>query len=1096
MMRRMRRTRLISRYFVIVIFLILLITTFLPQTFSESNDDNNKVVEDNSTTPRSPRAGTLTVDGSSSRTITQDYDQILVKDNGTLIINDNIAIQTSKGKGRLIVRDNGTVVINNGKIVRIDLVSAYCMEFQIKKGASIINSKNIYIHTQNAIELEEVFIECSGERGSAASQGEDSTVELVSNKTIKIFGGSDINAKGGDGGNGDYGLGRSDGGNGGEGKILVQANDNDKDSSPSIQILGSSLEATGGNGGTGDNYYDTIGDGGDGGAGVIAILSMSKDNNDQVDIEKSDIIAEGGLIGYSGGQTGAVDGVGGDAPVNIECKKLFMDEFKQSNETNWTEGTTTTQYLNSEIRSICEYPSITISAPNQAYLYFPNIKGGNSGIPNFEIIKAKGPGTIVNIYNLLSIDVVDNAGEKLSSAQIDIIEKKTQTTVVSGTSDNDGNEIFLIPGYKIKTNDNKAIEYIVKAVFSGITETYPDDVKLSDRYNEIKIEITLVEVIITDLEFGDQKFSPPEGGTKVGGRTVTVEGTAKPSGTNSIVSVEVEVITAAGGIPSQEAEDISASQDKTKWRYSFDSTTFTDRTDITVEVTARDSAGRSSSALLDLKVRQDVIPRPPTVMITLPSNNANITDREGDEVKSKVWINGTAIDPDWDVLREDSREVVEIRLVIKDEAGLEVLNETLEKDDGLTAINDGESYTWGYNWDTRKWSSSASKYVFPNGRYTIQVKAKDDTTSKALISDEAVINIDLYHAGLPPSDRPVAVITAVTAGENVEKDGYKYTDATNTVTFRFKSKKGKNEVSIKIDLSGSYDEDPPGGQLKFKVLLNDLDPLSWQDSAVIEKEFFGEKAREYGYYGIQVDVKDAWGWENKFVMVVDEKDGTQKPVSNLTIMIDFLPADKPMGGPLSVIYPLNLSYFEIYIVFIILVILFNIAAVSMIMSKYKKINRRRKAREAALDAARQRQMAEEEKKKEDIYSPLQFVEEGPEAEPGQVAVAGASAISEIPQPEAAPERIEDLLKPAEPEAPQLVSVAQPIREPDDHESADKPPEVSPVTTPEPTQAQPVTPAPVPAPAQPVQAQPQPQVAQPQPQAAQPVKKVEEEDKQG
>ncbi len=1090
----MRRTSIVSRYFVIVIFLLLLITALLPQTFSISTDDDPVVGENNGTGTgaRSIRA-TFTVEGTSTKTITSDYDKVIVKDNGTLIIGSNIRIQTAKGKGRLIVRDNGTVIMNKEIVLFADMVSAYCKKFEIQQNASIKDAKNVHIHTQDEIILEEVIIECKGERGQAAGPGENSVVELVSDKLVKIIGGSEITAEGGDGDDGNYQIAKSNGGNGGEGRIEVRANDTDKDPGPSVQVLKSSLEATGGNGGYGDKYYDTISDGGDGGTGVINIISFSKDSNDKVDIEKSNLISKGGLLGSSGGQTGAEPGLGGDGPIFIECKKLYVDGFKENDDIYWNEQTTTNQDYNSELGSLCEYPSITITAPNQAYLFFPKIKGGLSNIQDYKIITAKGSGTIVNIMNLLNVNVVDNAGQSLKDAQVDIYDKQTQTIVQNGNTDDDGNIIFLIQAYKIKPTDTKKepMKYTAKAVFSGITKTYPEDVAPSERYNDIEIEITLVEVVITDLEFGDQKLSPPVDGTKVGG-VVTIKGTAKPSGTNLIESVEVEVIAAAGGILPQEAVDISQSQDKTKWSYTFDSIEkFADRTDITIEVTARDSAERSSTASLNLKVRYDVLPSPPSVTIKMPLNNVNITDREGDEKRSEVWINGTALDPDWEVLgREDSREVVEINIVIQNEAGSEVLNETLDKDPGLTKINDGESYTWSYNWVTRKWSSSTYQYVFPNGKYSVHVTAKDDTTGKALISDQAIINIELYHAGIPPSERPVAVITAVTAGMNTEKDGFKYSDTTNTAIFMFKSKKGKNEVSINIDLSGSYDLDArPTDKLQYKVLLDELDAQTWQDSVVIEKEFFGEKAKEYGYYNIQVKVKDVWGWENKFVTVVDEKDGTQKPVGNLTIMIDFIPADKPMGGPFSVIFSLNLSYFEIYIVFFILIIVFNIAAVLMIMSKYKKINKRRTAREVALDAARQKQMDEDKRKREDIYAPLQFVEEGPEAEPGQVSVAGASAVSEIPQVEAAPESIDELLKPAEPEAPQLLSVEQPVYESDKPAVSDKPPEVTPVPTPTAVQAQPV-------PVQPVRAQPvqtQPQVAQPA-QPAQPVmKKPETED---
>ena len=302
-----------------------------------------------------------------------------------------------------------------------------------------------------------------------------------------------------------------------------------------------------------------------------------------------------------------------------------------------------------------------------------------------------------------------------------------------------------------------------------------------------------------------------------------------------------------------------------------------------------------------------------------------------------------------------------------------------------------------------------------------------------------------------------------------------------------------------MDLSGSYDNDGPKEGLNY--LVTKFGPKEWQNSSSVPISFVETEFDTYNYHQIRIRVRDIWGMENKVVQVVDEKEGTQKEVENLTIIIEFLPEDEPYALPWTEFFSIKLHQTIIHLLFLIILIVFDIAAVVMIVNKRNKINKRRRAREMALDTARQKQMEEDKKKKEDIYSHIQYVEE--EGAAGQVAVAGASAISGASEQEFGftQESVEDLMAPAEPEAPQLVSVAadQPVYESDTERleaeaamemDSNMPPEVSlaPAPKPMPTPAQPVKPvqavaaqpasasasAPTqiqPVPARPVQAQP-------------------------
>ena len=113
----------------------------------------------------------------------------------------------------------------------------------------------------------------------------------------------------------------------------------------------------------------------------------------------------------------------------------------------------------------------------------------------------------------------------------------------------------------------------------------------------------------------------------------------------------------------------------------------------------------------------------------------------------------------------------------------------------------------------------------------------------------------------------------------------------------------------------------------------------------------------------------------------------------------------------------------------------------IIRSKYKKIDKRRRGRELALDTAKQK--SAEGTKDVDMYSALEFVEDT-ESGTGTIAVAGAAAGMNLPTEEALAEAASEAFSPSvEPDAPKLISVGGPVFESDaistvDHDELSSP----------------------------------------------------------
>jgi hypothetical protein len=250
--------------------------------------------------------------------------------------------------------------------------------------------------------------------------------------------------------------------------------------------------------------------------------------------------------------------------------------------------------------------------------------------------------------------------------------------------------------------------------------------------------------------------------------------------------------------------------------------------------------------------------------------------------------------------------------------------------------------------------------------------------------------------------------------------------------------------------------------------------VKWGSEAIIEREYIekADKKKVIKNYQVIIKVKDVDNEESD-TLIYQSDIGTFE-VTNLTIIIEFIPED-PEPKIIPDGYNLPLDRFEIQILFIIMLIIFNVAAAMMIISKNKKINERRRAREAALESARKKHIGEEDKKKDDIYSHLQFEDAAPGEK--QVAMAGAAGAMALPTDEAITASTEEQAAPAEPDAPQLISVEQPVYE--SKTTLDSTPgTASPITESLPAPAAPAAPELPIAPVQALPAQAQPQAPAP------------------
>lgn len=1059
----------VCRCFAISVIFVLLVAVFFPMAMTPLVHDQNtqKPLPGIAAGARGARVSLVVEDEDTTwiNSSGETYSSVLIRDNATLIINKGIIVDVN---GPLKALNNSNVIIY-GKVEAYS-VFTYCNSFIIDAGVLECRNENsptkdgylasVIIWTENNIELlNGGKIDSKGQDGGSTQteneiggSGGHSTVELKSNSKIFIKDNSYVKSVGGNGGTGTYYPYK--GGDPGNGEIYLQANGTGE----SIIISVSAIEARGGKGGNAGDSSE--GQSKNGGIGKITIESKNK-----VRIKKSVVATYGG----SPGSGGSIPSEKGGVEIDFICTNLYVDKYKKDDENLWLDTGST------EIITEGQAPFITINAPSGAHLYTPEKL-------NKKAIDPQSASTVVYIHQVLSVGVRDRSEEAFEDCQpivdADVDAKLGSQPEGTGKTNSEGNIQFLLIAYQIKPNKQpEPLIYTVTANKLGVGETI-DNVTLPDRINFYQIQLTLVNVKIAGISFRSKTYNEEElkDGLVVAG-IATFIGTAL-SGTGEIDSVSWELDS--GG--SRAAIDTSALGDWSTWTFPLDTKNLTGN--IYVEVTAIDGPFSSTDGI-SLTINQDILPDAPDIEIVTPTDNENVTD---DYSNQDLTISGTAFDPDRNsVVLTHSKEIVRVRIIVQDSNGNTVYeSEWLTLENGkLKFDSKNNSYTWSDSWktyltdDTGEWKYPDEPE--PNNKYKIIVIARDNTTPNPLEGSSSVM-VSLRHIGLKPSEPPIGVIKSIKSKKNAEKAGFEFDDIYKNVVYKFKSTKGANDVVLNIDLSPSYDED--GSEEDLRFMVEEYGPSDWQASSVVQLEFFSAEAKKKEFT-VEVKVRDKWGWENDILEIVtDENADTRETINKrtITIVIEFVPKDPPDKGILADLTGVGVNFSNdiIHIIFIILIIVINIIAGVMISSKFKKINKRRKAREAALDTARIKAMEAEDKKKDDIYSHIQYVDEEPTAGTGEIAVAGAAA-ADLSQQDLGATSIEELAKPAEPEAPQLVSAGTPVFESDvkapefDVAAAQEQETVEAPTTPTPT-----APSPAAAPAATAtQAQPaQPAVAQP------------------
>jgi hypothetical protein len=584
----------------------------------------------------------------------------------------------------------------------------------------------------------------------------------------------------------------------------------------------------------------------------------------------------------------------------------------------------------------------------------------------------------------LKVLVKDTSENEVSGATVDCT---LGATTESETTDSLGIAYLLLLGNKITPSAKEGTQsWDVTASISGASGS-TNNVNLPKLLNEADVTIELVKVSITE---------PIEGSIVYG--LVSISGTA--TGPNPISSVLIQIGSGVG----QEATSVATDSNPfSTWTYSWDSTTIASGQDRLITAIASDGQF-SDTDLVTVKVGD--APVAPELEIKTPSDGDAIVDYEG---SSGTSISGTTKDLNkGSKTLTHSQNITQVIVSIKDKSGIEVFKSTIPF--ANMKYNDTtEEYTWSTVWPTRQ-PTDTGDFEYSNGNYTIEVTVHDNTIPSPL-SRFRKLDVSLHHIV-----KPTAKITSITASKNGKYDDeYNPGGIETAKVFKFKSEKGKTEVTIRFDLTGS--DDPDSDELYFYLDAGDSTEFKWVEESVIENTYIISESEEKvtKNYRIQIRVRDGDNEQND-QLIYENKD-----LDNITVIIEFIPADPGLKGPLSGFLPLPLATIESRVLFIIMIILFNVIAALMIQSKFNKIKKRRLAREAAVNVAQHKMKGEEAS----TSSALQFEDAAPEGDK-EVAVAGAAGAMALPTDEEIAAGTEQQLSAAieQQDAPQLISIDQ------------------------------------------------------------------------
>jgi len=661
------------------------------------------------------------------------YDQIWIH-GGALTIKKNTQVTV---KDSLNITDEGSLKMEGGATLRVEMGifdGSGAKKVEIRGTLEVTNhdsgdidgeSTFIVIETIEDITIENALINCFGGDGlesdgsGIGGDGGDASVSIRTSGTADIFIiDSEINVKGGRGGQSGREFGNT-GGAGGDVSLEVEANDD-------LIIRGvertAEINGIGGDGGPKINN-------GEMGSGGKILDSHFKASDDMV-VERTSFLTKGGV-----GDTGY-----GTSNIKFEGNSIGFDE-----ETN-------VEAKNGSLSSIIS-DVIDFKSKNTVKLHEVNV--------NPE--KVQTLKKAVEFYWWLHVSLMDGAGIPISTVADPlggvIITDETGNGNTNPT-DQDGSVWLELLTRVIGDGDRDLRTFDITASYfgestlrTGVTLKENDDVGLVMDLLDLKISNLWVA---GTLRWGDG--GPPSLDNAVVGDITLINGTSSPvdreSDIQQIISVELNIQLKMSDDVGNILDDdnwviASRGDDGTfdNWYYQWNTANLIDMQEYVIIVKATDGTFTTFTSIT-VRVDQSSVNHPPQITsIDSPVDNFQIIDRSDDQI---TVIEGEAYDEDWNAPLLAAGRTIEhifVDIILIKEGGEK---ESVKSYDAMLIKGEKGSYTWSLSWNSRELFNDG--FLFPNGRYLIEVKAIDSGGLSSSGTGMRTRSVTLKHEVSPVAD--------------------------------------------------------------------------------------------------------------------------------------------------------------------------------------------------------------------------------------------------------------------------------------------------------------------------------------------------------
>jgi len=886
------------------------------------------------------KGGTLTIKSSSVGVVVED--SVNITDGGTLLMEkgSKLRIQngTFDGSGAERVEIMGDLEVTN------DVIDV--------EGANEGESSSIIIETSGNKPIKigdgkkEAYpkITCTGGKGNDAlttgtgfDGGDASIVIRTTKKTNIEIWGLDLRVEGGAGGESGPDRGHT-GGAGGKASLEI-------DSGKDLEIEESKFLGKGGSGGPG------LDSGRSGYGGNIQEFYFKA--VEDINIEATHFESEGGLS-----DTGA-----GASKIKFEGASLMIDDLNTAN-------------TKAGPLSFIISDAIDIKAKKGAELH--------EVVADPAKVQALDSRTDIEFYWWLQVILQDEVDTPIEAAKV-TIQDETGGTVMDGVTLSSGSIWFELLARK-KTDDTYDIRRF------GITAEFYE--QIAQRTDVTLKENTVVVLVmdLLDLSFtnlwvaGSTRWGeggPPNlRGATVGGET-TINGT---SGAPTDISPGIQFVKlkiqldVELDVPWMDViQTQSGSWDN--WYFMWDTTNSLEYQDLgKYIITAWTGDGLFFTYVnITVTIDQSTVNHPPQITaITNPPNNYYIEDTSANH---STTIKGSAYDEDWNtaaLAAGRAIELISVNIKLIPVGGTPELVETFS-----ATIIEGKQgrINWTIRWDTRE--VKQGDYVFKNGKYTIEVRARDNGGSYSIGSGVKQVFVTLKHLVNPTSDityissSKESLIYKVDQTPETDEgsDRKSQVEATDKQIIAYvpndEDDKNRGVITLSFDagsittadgrIIGSFDDD---GERKNTIgtALEDWDQdlsyfwrFKFGNTEVSSDDLDGDGGNGWSNtpsisYKLEIDIED-WEKEKRntytVILTVQDQDGLTREDSN-QIILQYIPPEY-RSGPLTFL-GLNLDLRNTVVVLTILIILavINSIGIVMMLSVKRKQQRLRERRESAI----------------------------------------------------------------------------------------------------------------------------------------------------